>query len=1216
MRLFALVMCVAGLFQSLSAQQAPNYWKPVDPASMQLPETAVRKIQPTQCKTFRLDYTQLKTDLQQAPMENTPEAKSHPVLLQLPQADGSMRSFQVWESPVMAPELMAKYPEIRTYAGVATDRSGQTVRLGTGYTGFYAFLFSMEGRVQTVRPYADGTTEYYMSYRLEDLLRDAAAGGDLMRCGVNEDEGAFQAELANLTKVSSRNAAPVNVRKYRLAVTTQGEYSQYFGGTKPLVMDAITQAVNFIVNIQQRDLGIRLELIPNNDTLIYLDPNTDPFMGTLISDWMGQNPGATNPLVGSSSYDIGHVFCRVLNPPGGVYTAGLATLGGACTQLNKARGGSSLPNPIGEVFYLITAHEMGHQFSATHTFNRCDPASDQLEPATAIEPGGGSTIMSYANTCTPDVISNENEPYYHVISIEQVTKFITQDVGSTCGTLLATTNHTPDVSIPLTNGFYIPISTPFVLTGSATDIDGDNLTYCWEEYDLGPNNHVDQPSGTAPVFRSYLPEATGTRTLPKILYVLNNSTYYGEYLPNYSRELNFKLTVRDNHAGGGGVSSAPLKFNVTDQAGPFRVSYPNLFSVVWHPGEHQIVTWEVANTDKAPVNCQKVNIRMSTDAGLTYPITLASNVANEGRYCITVPNVNTTTARVRVDAADNIFFDVSNANFKVQAPTQPDFTFCPAGVFDTICLPSAYSTTISTASILGFNTPINLSVLNLPTGVTANITPNPVLPGSDAVLTLALPANQPEGSFDLKIIADAGGGNTDSLINTISVFYNDFTGLSLKSPADGAGGQDRAPTLRWNAVANANTYQVEVAGSPSFAPGALIASMSGIKADSFRLPTLLEKGTVYYWRFRPVNECGAGDWLGPFAFATLVDVCATLESTDVPKNISANSTVTIESKITVPAGGTVSDVNITKIQGHHDFFKDLEMHLISPAGTDVLLFKDKCPNSTNFNFGFDDSQAGPFNCPPPNNGTLYKPVEALSQFNNQASGGNWILRVKDNQISSGGTITGFSLELCSSTALNPPVLINNKPLVLAPGANKGITNDLLLTQDPNNTPSQLVYTLMTTPKHGQLQLFWTGEMKPGDQFTQADLDNGGLRYFDYGGNSGDSFCFTVTDGEGGLIKDCFTIQLFPVATQEAARKIDFLLAPNPATETVRIAFGEALRSDTRVRLYDAAGRLLLTDVLAAGQTTAVLAIADLPEGLYAVAVENIEGVGVCKLMVH
>ena len=163
--------------------------------------------------------------------------------------------------------------------------------------------------------------------------------------------------------------------------------------------------------------------------------------------------------------------------------------------------------------------------------------------------------------------------------------------------------------------------------------------------------------------------------------------------------------------------------------------------------------------------------------------------------------------------------------------------------------------------------------------------------------------------------------------------------------------------------------------------------------------------------------------------------------------------------------------------------------------------------------------------------------------------------------------------------------MNNNPLQVAPGANAGITVSLLKTEDANNSDAELLYTLMTLPANGQLQLNGSGvAMQVGDQFTQLDLNNNGLRYFDYGSSASDQFCFTVTDGEGGLIKDCFTIQPFPVSTTETTRALNFLLAPNPATETVRITFGEtpihasARRHIARMRAFPVQRRFTGSEV--------------------------------------
>jgi subtilisin-like proprotein convertase family protein len=1213
MRQLLTLFLVFGLFSSAFAQS--NFWKPLKPESISLPTQAERKIQPLQFNTFQLDYPALKAALSQAPMEFTAAAKQEPVLLNIPLADGSTQVFAVWESPVMASELAAKFPDIRTYAGKAADGSGLTVRLGVSYKGFHAFVFDLNGKVQSVRPYAEGTDEFYMAYRKEDL--PAQPGSDIhARCGMDEEIGLPTTDLSEPGTAIERGTAPVTLRKYRLAVSAQGEYSQFHGGTKPLVMSAIVQAVNFLVAVQERDWAVRLELIPNNDTLIYLDPGTDPFTGPLIPNWIGDNPAAINPLIGSSNYDIGHLFARVVNTPGGVYVAGQASIASVCEFPNKAVAGTSLPQPDGENFYVIIAHEMGHQFSATHTFNSCPPSADARTGSTAYEPGGGSTIMSYAGTCSPDLVESNQDSYYHVASIEQAMNFITQGGGATCAQTVVTDNNFPEVNIPLVDSFFIPISTPFTLKCDATDADGDNLSYCWEQFDLGVEVGLGQSNSSSPLFRSFPPNDESSRTFPRLFSIVFNQPSNAEVLPIVNRELKFRVTVRDNHAGGGGVAWDQVRFRASAQAGPFTLTYPNDNTIVWNAGEYQTITWNVANTDKLPVNCQTVNILLSTSNGLTYQHVLASGVPNNGRACVKLPTgVTSNNARIRVEAADNIFFDLSDAAFKLQNPTAPNFSLCAESLVSLACAPTSYTTEISTAAIGGFSDPVTLAASGLPAGVTATFSPNPVAPGSTSTMTVDFTGAAPEGPFDFTVGGSSGALSSTSVIK-FTVVQNDFSSMALQTPVDGAQSVDIGPWLYWNGSSFADKYEVQVASSPSFEPSTILATNANVSLDSFKVSPLGE-GKICYWRVRPINECGPGPWTEPFVFVTRVQNCTTLAANDLPKNISANGTPTVESKITLANGILLEDVNVKKIQGNHTFMQDLEVRLISPAGTDVLLFENKCPGfNGNFNMGFDDSANGPFSCPPPNNGTIVKPTELLSAMAGQNSTGVWTLRVRDNVISSGGSLTAFELELCSGVSLSGPFIVNNNLLQVPGGTNAIIGENLLKVDDANNSASQLTFTLMTVPDYGDLRI--TGSpMKPGEQFTQADINAGLLRYYDYGlNNPADDFRFSVSDGEGGLVSGTFNIQPFPLSTGEPLGNINFGLAPNPASESVRLFVGQPLDTDSRVTLLNLAGQQLRTWNFASGAAALQLELGDLPKGVYAVSVENEKGKGVKKVVIQ
>lgn len=1218
MRQFLTLLAIIGLFAPLTAQ---NLWTPVPSAADRaLPETAVHRVTPTQFRLFQTDYSALVAALAGAPMEFTAAAREQPLTLALPTAGGALVPFRLAESPVMAPELTAKYPAIRTYAGRATDGSGLTVRLGVGYKGFHAFIFALDGGIQTVRPYAEGALDLYMSYRMEDLPADPSFEGGRFRCGVEDTDLLPTTTLTPKPLTSptaeERGNAPVTLKTYRAAIAAQGEYSQFHGGTIPSVLAAIVEAINFISGITERDFSTRLELIASNDQLIFLDPDTDPYSGPYVTEWNDQNVPAINNIIGLDAYDIGHVFARV-SPQGGIYIAGEAALGSICTQINKARGGSSLPSPVGEGFYVIAAHEMGHQFSATHTFNSCPPAADARTGSTAFEPGGGSTIMSYAGTCDPDVVQNQQSSYYHIASIEQAASFIAQDAGNTCGTDEVTDNEPPSVSIPLTDGFYIPISTPFALTGIATDPNGDELSYCWEEYDLGIEGPLGAPVGTAPLFRSFPPKNTPTRLFPRFENLIFNTTTPSEYLPDYSRVLNFKFTVRDNHPGAGGVSSAQVQFRSTDQAGPFRVTYPNAANIDWYMGEYRTVTWDVANTDKPPVNCQTVNIVLSTNSGVAFTVVLAAGVPNNGSCCIRVPDIPGSTMRLKVEAADNIFFDLSNASLEILPPPQAGFGLCPAATAAQACAPTTFTTTVSTNGWLGFTDPITLEASGLPAGAVATFSPNPVLPGGGAIMNLDFPAGVAEGDYDL-IVTGTAAGLTAEAATQLTVVSNDFSGLALQLPLDGATGVVQSPVLRWTGIVDADSYDIQVATSPSFEAATIVTEKIDHPVDTFPIPIVLEKGQAYYWRVQPKNECAGSAWTPPFAFATLVEACNVFAATGLPLSISSNGTPTVESVINVPTGGTISDVNVKKFQGSHNYFSDLDVRLIGPDGTTVLLFQSRCPQSIPaFHIGFDDIAAGVFPCPTPNNGNPYKPAGTLAAFNGKDAAGNWTLRVKDNVSTAGGQLAGFELELCSSTALNAPYLVNNNPLSLDHGLNAVIPTDLLLSQDANNGPGELTYTLITIPVHGHLEYNWGGPLAPGAQFTQTDIDNGYLRFFDYGGNTTglDEFRFSVADGEGGFLVATFQIMPSPLGIDDVQANMNFSLAPNPANASARLRFDAVPAANTRVALVDLTGRQIRRWAVAPGAQELTLDVQGLPGGIYSVVVENAVGRVARKLVV-
>jgi hypothetical protein len=475
------------------------------------------------------------------------------------------------------------------------------------------------------------------------------------------------------------------LRTYRLAVAATGEWTTLYGeGEVPKAQTAITTIINLVNAIYERDVAIHFMLV-NNTNIIFTDDLTDPYASPNVADsaTLAANQTTLDGAgLGAANYDIGHLF-----GVGDGFFSGLATLGVSCNAGTKARGVSAMNNMCGPGcsvpitnagFVGGIAHEIGHQFSATHTFNATTAAcgSGQRDAASAYEVGGGSTIMSY-QVCGAENLQPNPDLFFHVRTLEQILNYATNT--ATCATDTATGNTAPAVTGP--GNFTIPQDTPFTLTANATDTNG-SLTYSWEQYDLGAAGPPNTDDGTRPIFRGYPPKESGSRTFPSLPYILNNAnvppaTYEGgclgnggtvpcltgESLPTTSRTLNFQVVVRDNQASGGGINTAASVLTVTDTAGPFAVTVPNGGGTL---SGAQNVTWSLNNTNNAPVSCANVRITLSTDGGNTFPITLTASTPNTGTAAVVFPNgIATTQARVKVEAIGNIFFDISDANFTV-----------------------------------------------------------------------------------------------------------------------------------------------------------------------------------------------------------------------------------------------------------------------------------------------------------------------------------------------------------------------------------------------------------------------------------------------------------------------------------------------------------------------------------------------------------------------
>ena len=624
-----------------------NPWSDINETGISAAPQA-RMIIPSRYRTQHLDLLQLKSHLATAPQEAEFVAGEPGMLLDFPLPDGGYSAFEVWEAPVMDPALSAKYPTIRSYAG--RNRQGDYIRFDVSPTGLHAMILPIQrSKVVFIDPYARGNEVDYICYFKNDLVRPE---DKFMDCLVTDDLSALTVE----TDIMDRAGSCGNLRTYRLALACTGEYAFFHGaiGTnKAPALAAMNTTMTRVNGVFEIDAGLRMIIVANNENVIYTDAGTDPYTNNNGSSMLGQNQTACNTQIGSANYDIGHVFST-----GG---GGVAYLSCVCGS-SKAGGVTGSSSPVGDAFdidYVI--HEMGHQFGAEHTqYNNCNRSN-----ASAMEPGSASTIMGYAGICSPNV-QNNSDDYFHARSIGQIATFI-NGTGNGCANLVPNGNSAPSCAALVNRT--IPKSTPFVLTASGSDPNGDALTYCWEQMDAYKSPSQPMPptttNKTGPVFRSVDPGPSPSRYFPIFGDVLNNTSGTWEKLPSISRSLNFRVTVRDNHANGGCTTEKDMVVTVAAAAGPFVVTLPNT-AVNWLGNSSQTITWNVAGTTGNGVNCANVAILLSTDGGASFT-TLVSSTPNDGTQGVTIPNVGTTQARILIQAVGNVFYDVSNVNFTITA---------------------------------------------------------------------------------------------------------------------------------------------------------------------------------------------------------------------------------------------------------------------------------------------------------------------------------------------------------------------------------------------------------------------------------------------------------------------------------------------------------------------------------------------------------------------
>jgi len=1034
--------------------QTQRLWKPIDESSITAQKKVNRSSFPRNYNLFALDVSTLKNSLSNAPMRGQFEGKSN-LIIELPNAQGQLEHFRVMETPIMEPALAAKYPMIKSYAAQGVENPTAVARFSVTQLGLHSMTLSSGESSVFIDPYTEDRQNYivYNKASLHQPFSDFSCLTDdnIKLPSLAEDRAG--------TPETALNTDDKKLRTYRLAQSCTAEYGNLFAGTgtdaqkRANIQAQMAITMTRVNGVYERDLSITMVFVANNDLLIY-------FGSTTTDPWSGEynvRTGITiDAAIGFANYDIGHNF----NTSGG---GNAGCIGCVCSTNSNPNGGfhkgtgmTGRSNPTGDAFDIdYVAHEMGHQFGGYHTqsSSNCRSGSGQTE----VEPGSGSSIMGYAGIC-PANVQNNSDDYFTYVNIRDILANVKSGVSSSCAQITAITNNPPTADAG--RDYVIPKSTAFILTGTGTDPDGDALTYTWEQNDPQNPNSAAAPAATrvnGPMFRTLPGTTSPTRYMPALATVLaGNTANTWEVCPSVARTLNFSLTTRDNKAGGGQTASDLMKVTVSGTAGPFLVSIPNT-NVTWQAGTNQNVTWDVAGTTANGVNAQYVDIYLSTNGGTSFDTLLASKVPNDGSEVVTIPNTPGAQNRIMVRGYDNIFYDVSNANFTISAPAA---TFASAfnGVAGeqnkSICTGSSISYTIDYKAHNGFSGTTTFSATGNPAGTTVTFSPTSISANGTVTMTVSNTNAATPGLYTVSVAATSGS-TTKNANYYLDLLNSNFGTTSLTTPADLAVGQNTSITLSWVANSNANAYDVQVATDNAFTN--IISS--GSSATNSYTVSGLSQATSYFWRVQPKNAACIGTYGSPFKFTTGQISCASSASANVPITISASGTPTINSTLNIPSGGVISSVSIT-MNVTHTWINDITGILISPSGTQVQLFAQPCTSDDIQNIVATFSDSGvPVVCgtTPGISGTV-QPIQALSAFNGQTSTGNWTLRISDAYNQDGGVLNSWSLNICTVTeALGlTETKLNN--FMIYPNPNNGSFH-VQFTPDASNTTEITVFDI-------------------------------------------------------------------------------------------------------------------------------------------------------------
>lgn len=651
---------------------------------------------------FNLNEVAIKKYLELLQNKKAADGK---IEITVPNMNGDLERFLVWESSNFEPELQRQFPDIRAYNGIGITDRNAALYFSLSPKGIQIMVLRGDSGSEFIEPYSKDNTVYVL-YGSKNRNK-----GSLPFTCKTEDIGLNKQLLNTASKISANNKV---FKTLRLALSCTGEYTAYHGGTVSLALAAMNATMTRVNGIFNKDLAVKLQIIANNNLIMYTDAATDPYSDAMTGAggvWNQELQTNLTNVITNSGYDIGHLF----GASGGGGNAGC--IGCVCVNPSNdsplAKGSAftspSDSKPEGDTFDIdFVAHEMGHQLGANHTF------SYEIEgTGTNVEPGSGSTIMGYAGITSDYDVQANSDDYFAYASILQVQNNL---LSKTCAVSTALSNSPPTINAGL--DFTIPNGTAFILKGSGSDINGNAVTYSWEQNDTaitssGVNSVAFPTKIDGPLFRSLYPSSSPIRYMPSYNTVLfNKLTTTWESVSLIARSLHFTLTGRDNAGlGTAQTNTDEMIVNVSGTIGPFEVTSQNTENLSWAPGTNQTIIWNVSGSNVLS-GSNTVNIKLSTDGGVTFSTILSANSPNDGSETIMVPNITATNCRILIEPIANIYYALNSKSFAIGYSVASS---CTTYTFSTpITIPDARGTyttrTITVPTATGTTSDVNFAV--------------------------------------------------------------------------------------------------------------------------------------------------------------------------------------------------------------------------------------------------------------------------------------------------------------------------------------------------------------------------------------------------------------------------------------------------------------------------------------------------------------------------